>query len=88
MFVTISLPPTLLFLYLKTRTSHIFISLLHVLFFHHFVVLFSGILRTMAAVATESALAKDIPKPAHDEVIEEKLPDSNLTVKIDVPGTK
>ena len=42
----------------------------------------------MAAVATESALAKDIPEPAHDEVIEEKLPDSNLTVKIDVPGTK
>ena len=25
----------------------------------------------MAAVATESALAKDIPEPAHDEVIEE-----------------
>ena len=42
----------------------------------------------MAAVATESALAKDIPEPAHDEVIEEKIPDSNLTVKIDVPGTK
>jgi len=42
----------------------------------------------MAAVATENGVAQDFPEPAHDEVIEEKIADSNVTVKIDVPGSK
>lgn len=43
----------------------------------------------MAAVATESGIApSEFPEPAHDEVIEEKMADSNVTVKIDVPGSK
>lgn len=42
----------------------------------------------MAAVATENGVVQEFPEPSHDEVIEEKMADSNVTVKIDVPGSK
>lgn len=40
------------------------------------------------AVAQETKLPELAPEPTHDELVDDKIADANVTVKIDVPGSK